>query len=541
MKVALAHAHVFRFARGIERYTVALAGALARAGIDTTIVTLQQPPAARGGAPPLRYAELDPRVRVHTLPNPRYYTAVTSIPYYLADFARRGGYDHILLAFGLNGEGLAARLISTLPGSRTSYSIVFHFPYEASPARFLEFRRYGLLAHARHHIAVSAYVARSVHEHLGVPATIIPEGVDLQRFYPDARLGASTRRTLGIGDAEQVVIAVGALEPRKGLARLLRALAPTDGRFPADRLIVVGDGPQAPELRALATQTGLADRTIWIAHSLDLPALYNAADVFALLSDHEAFGLVALEAMACGRPVVVSAGSAFPEFVAPGTGLLVDPDDTTAARAALASLLGDPAHRRHMGLQARRHVEAAYGWDTVAGRIAALLASTGHHAPLGAAAPTTDPVQGVHAAQDETARHPDGPPLTLSVLIATYNRADLLDRTLRSLLHGSAEQPDEIVVVNGGRDRASEVVRDYIAAGAPLRLIEVTNVGLSNSQNAGYPQCRGDIVATLDDDVVVAPNWAQRVKAAHAAYPRAGGIGGRTLNEFPDALAARFE
>jgi GT2 family glycosyltransferase len=80
-----------------------------------------------------------------------------------------------------------------------------------------------------------------------------------------------------------------------------------------------------------------------------------------------------------------------------------------------------------------------------------------------------------------------------------------------------------------------------MAASATIRLIQVVNGGLSTSQNAGYPHCRGEIVATLDDDVIVAPDWARRVKEAHAAYPQAGGIGGRTLNEFPDVLTARFE
>jgi glycosyltransferase involved in cell wall biosynthesis/GT2 family glycosyltransferase len=582
MKVALAHAHVFRFTRGIERYTVALASALARAGVEATIVTLQQQPSGGAGVEPVRYAELDPRVRVHTLPNPRYHVAVTAIPLYLADFCRRGGYDHILLAFGLNGEGVAARLAAALPGSRTRYSIVFHFPYDASPARFVEFRRYGLLAHASQRIAVSAYIARSVREHLGVSSTIVPEGVDLQRFRPDAALGAATRRALGIGPDERTVLTVGALEPRKGMARLLRALAPTAGQSVADRLIVVGDGPQADELRAEAAHRGLADRTLWIPRSLDLPALYNAADAFALLSDHEAFGLVALEAMACGLPVVVSAGSAFPEFVVEGAGVLVDPEDTAAAHGSLATLLGDPGLRARMGQAARRHVDGAYGWDTVAERMMALLAETtdGRRAPAEAPAPCTmaasrgeaapeetedssrigfppeakegcvaswqgrrlKPPRGVAGRCDTLAAPGSAPAMpTLSVLIATYNRAELLDRTLRSLLDGGTEQPDEIVVVNGGRDRTAEVVAGYIAAGAPVRLIEVVNVGLSNSQNAGYPRCRGDIVATLDDDVVVAPDWVRRVKAAHAAYPQAGGIGGRTLNEFPAALAARFE
>jgi len=378
MRIALAHAHVFRFARGIERYTVALAGALAGLGVDATIVTLQQP-----SVPPLRYAELDPRVRVHTLPNPRYYTAATTIPLYLADFLRDGGYDHILLSFGLNGEGLAARLAAALPGSRTRYSIVFHFPYEASPARFREFQRFGLLDHAAHRIAVSAYVAAAVRERLHASCAVIPEGVDAGRFCPDGRLRAATRHALGIAPPERVVVTVGALEPRKGMDRLLRAMASDDAARAVDRIVVVGDGPAAVELRALAAALGLAGRVIWIARSAELPALYNAGDLFALLSDHEAFGLAALEAMACGLPIVVSDSSAFPEFVAPGTGLLVDPADARAVGAALASLLADDARRAAMGAAARSHARASYGWERVARRFVDLLESpregrTGH-------------------------------------------------------------------------------------------------------------------------------------------------------------------
>jgi len=531
VRIALAHAHVFRFARGIERYIVALSGALVRAGVDTTIVTLRQPPSS----PPLRYPDLDARVRVHTLAHPRYYGSIATIPFYAADFAR-GGYDHILIQFGLNGEGLAARLIAALSRGRTRYSIVFHFPYEASPGRFLEFKHYGLLDHATHHIAVSAYIAASVRARLGVSCTVIPLGVDPEHFRPDAALRAATRRSLGIAPDERVVITVGALEPRKGMGRLLAALASPTSAAPADRIIIVGEGPEAATLRAQVERDGLDARVIWITRASDMSALYNAADVFALLSEHEAFGLAALEAMACARPVVVSAGSAFPEFVAPGTGLLVEPANPAAVRDALAGLLSDPARRGAMGRVARRHVEDGYGWDRVAERLLALLQSD-QHAHDGGTPPASRPESRAWARQDTTG----GLAPRLSVLLATVNRAALLDRTLYHLLHGGDERPDEIVVVNGGRDGTAEVVARYHASGANVRLVDVPNTGLSNARNAGYPQCGGEIVATLDDDVIVAADWARRIKAAHIAYPHAGGIGGRTLNEFPHALVARFE
>lgn len=132
---------------------------------------------------------------------------------------------------------------------------------------------------------------------------------------------------------------------------------------------------------------------------------------------------------------------------------------------------------------------------------------------------------------------------TLSVLIATHGRARLLDRTLRNLLEGVAERPDEIVVVDGGggRDATPGVVARHRAAGLPVRLVDAPNKGVAHARNRGYSHCTGELIATVDDDVVVAPDWTRRVREAHVAYPRAGGIGGRTLNEFPGSVVARFE
>src|SRR5919202_5801083 len=87
--------------------------------------------------------------------------------------------------------------------------------------------------------------------------------------------------------------------------------------------------------------------------------------------------------------------------------------------------------------------------------------------------------QGALMVEGRACQNVPPPRPALSVLIATYNRAALLDRTLRSLLEGVVERPDDIVIVNGGCDRTSEVVTRPAAAGAPIRLIQVVHVGLS--------------------------------------------------------------
>ncbi|HEX5123426.1 MAG TPA: glycosyltransferase [Rhodanobacteraceae bacterium] len=157
-------------------------------------------------------------------------------------------------------------------------------------------------------------------------------------------------------------LAVGRLSHYKGFDVLLRALA----NVPAARLVIVGEGECANALRATATEAGVADR-VRFAGAVDdatLLAAYAGADAFALpsLNRGEAFGLVLLEAMRAGLPVVASAipGSGISEVVADGeTGLLVPPGDATALASALARL-GDAGVRAHMGARGRERFEARF-------------------------------------------------------------------------------------------------------------------------------------------------------------------------------------
>src|SRR5205085_6792560 len=113
-------------------------------------------------------------------------------------------------------------------------------------------------------------------------------------------------------------------------------------------------GTSAASLRAQAETLGVAGRVRVLGFRADIPALMRAADVVALPSRSEGFGLALLEAMDAERPVVASAVAAIPEVVADdATGLLVPPDDPAALGAALAALLGDPERARRMGAAGR--------------------------------------------------------------------------------------------------------------------------------------------------------------------------------------------
>jgi D-inositol-3-phosphate glycosyltransferase len=200
-------------------------------------------------------------------------------------------------------------------------------------------------------------------------ATVVPCGVDVEHFRPDGPAVPAAAR----GDRFRV-LTVSRLVPRKGVDTVIGALA----RLPDDVELVVAGGPPAagldddPEvarLRARARAEGVADRVTFLgAVGQDaLPALYRSADAVACVPVYEPFGLVPLEAMACGKPVVAAAVGGLADTVVDGvTGHHVPAGDPAAVAAALDALRRDPARARAQGRAGRRRAVAEYGWDRVA-------------------------------------------------------------------------------------------------------------------------------------------------------------------------------
>lgn len=196
--------------------------------------------------------------------------------------------------------------------------------------------------------------------------SVVPCGVDLGIFRPD---GPAERRPPGM----HRVVVVSRLVERKGIGDLIGALHP----LPQTELVVAG-GPDAARLdadpaarrfRSLARRLGVESRVHLrgrISHE-EVPALLRSADVVACVPWYEPFGIVALEAMACGVPVVASAVGGLVDSVVHGvTGLHVPPGDPGALTSALRMLLGDPERRRRLGEAGSRRAAARYGWEKVA-------------------------------------------------------------------------------------------------------------------------------------------------------------------------------
>jgi glycosyltransferase involved in cell wall biosynthesis len=197
-------------------------------------------------------------------------------------------------------------------------------------------------------------------------ATVVPCGVDVEHFLPQ---GDAAPR----GDRFRV-LTVSRLVPRKGVDTVIGAL----GRLLDDVELVIAGGPPAagldddPEvarLRDRARAEGVADRVTFLgAVGQDaLPTLYRSADAVACVPVYEPFGLVPLEAMACGKPVVAAAVGGLADTVVDGvTGHHVPTGDPAAVAAALDALRRDPRRARAQGRAGRRRAVAEYGWDRVA-------------------------------------------------------------------------------------------------------------------------------------------------------------------------------
>lgn len=239
-------------------------------------------------------------------------------------------------------------------------------------------------------VAVSQAMMDDVHSLYGVPTDrirIIPNGIDLDEYRP--KPDEALLRSHGIDPAKPIVLFVGRITRQKGVLHLIKAIR----HLHQDTQVVLCAGaPDTKEIgREMEREVEQARRDsahpiIWIPQMLPKPsviALYSHATVFVCPSVYEPFGIINLEAMACGAPVVASRVGGIPEIVVDGeTGLLVrfqargpvdfEPQDPEAFSRDLAQsiniLLDDPAKRADMARKARQRVEDQFSWGQVAKR-----------------------------------------------------------------------------------------------------------------------------------------------------------------------------
>lgn len=202
--------------------------------------------------------------------------------------------------------------------------------------------------------AVSDSLARETRERLGVsrPIEVVPNFVDLSRC--DAQLSNAYRRRLS-PDGTPLIMHASNFRPVKRIMDVMEVFRLVLQRQPA-HLVMVGDGPDRAAAERFVRDVGIGDRVEFLGNVTPVEGVLGAADIFLLPSEQESFGLAALEAMACGVPVVVSGAGGLPELVEDGQGgFVLGLGDTVGMADRIVDLLADPvAHQRQRALARQR-------------------------------------------------------------------------------------------------------------------------------------------------------------------------------------------
>ncbi len=251
--------------------------------------------------------------------------------------------------------------------------VVFAYGYEIRRRRRQRIAR-RLLRGADMVIACSHFTRSAVLGHRVAPerVRVLYPGVDPERFQPE-RCGEGARPN---GDARTMLSVARLTELYKGHDTAIRALPLIKAKCPDARYVIAGDGPLGDYLDRLARSVGVERDVVFLGDVADetLSDLYRSSDVLVLLSREsaseggaEGFGIVSLEAAACGKPVVAGRSGGLMDSVSDGeTGILVDALDTGAAAEAIVSVLRDPALAQRLGEAGRRRVLERFTWDAMA-------------------------------------------------------------------------------------------------------------------------------------------------------------------------------
>ncbi len=265
------------------------------------------------------------------------------------------------------------------------YGVVVHgtelllLDHKIGKSRFKRWTASGLVTGATVLAANSTWtagLARRIYERLGRPdlaarVQVVPLGTEPGQFRPgiDTR---DVRRRYGL-EGGPWLLTVARLEWHKGIDTVIRALPAIRALYPGVRYAVAGTGPRGDELARIAGQAGVhhAVQLLGFVPDADLPALYNAADLYLGVSRYhellaEGFGISLVEAQASGVAVVGGRSGGVADAVRDGeTGVLVDPDSPAAVAVAVNRLLSDEPLRLRMGAAGRKAVETYFNWERV--------------------------------------------------------------------------------------------------------------------------------------------------------------------------------
>lgn len=335
--------------------------ALAQRGHDVHFICYDVPARLQEERGPLPHVTFH-RVQLGTYPLPHLDAYTLALAAKLAEVSTENELDLLHLHYAiphatsaylarqmLRAQGQAApRIVVTLHG--TDITLVGNDPSILATNRFSLLRSDGISV-------PSQFLRQAAYDNLQLgdaPIEVIPNFVDTDHFRPadSDRLDDTTR--------EKVLIHSSNFRPLKRVGDVVRVLAAVRQKIPAG-LILVGDGPERAQTEALVAELGLSSCVRFSGMRHDVLRLLQESDLFLLPSLTEGFGLAALEALACGVPVVASRVGGLPEVVSDGeTGLLCESGDVDEMASAVLRVLRDPALHRKMSRAARASVLANF-------------------------------------------------------------------------------------------------------------------------------------------------------------------------------------
>lgn len=405
-RIALLSVHTSPLARlggkktgGMNVYVRDFSRELARRGIEVDVFTR----ADRSDLPPVLCGDVPGFRVIHLDAGPRRVVANDAIAAYLDEFsenllhfARDNGHRYDLIHSHYWLSGLVGDKLRQVWGRPLvhMYHTLGHMKNRIAqdPSEFASQERLSgetYVAHvADRLIAATPAEEEQLIELYGVNAkkiTVLPPGVDLERFRPMPQ--AEAKAQLGISPDCRIILFVGRIEPLKGIDSLLHAISLLHQHYPQItenvHVAIIGGDPQAAQLddemqrlqaihreldlRCLVTFLGAKDQDI-------LPAYYAAAHMVVMPSHYESFGMVGLEAMAMGTPVIASGVGGLVHLVQDGAnGYLIPPGTPEALATRILHLLVDEPHRQQLGDQAQRYAHQ-YAWPKVVESMMAVYA-----------------------------------------------------------------------------------------------------------------------------------------------------------------------
>jgi len=365
-----------RVVGGIARHCSGLARALARDGHEVHVVTLDFP-----GSPAYEETEGVKVYRTVTeLGHPNFLTWVLLFNHFLekrmADISGQVEFDvlHVhdwLTAFaGISFKHhIKKPMVLTVHSTEIGRAQGLHNADSFSIDGIEWWSAY----EARKVIVTSHSMKREICDHFHLPwdkVGVIPNAIDVTEYNASVDRGA-VRARFGVGWGEKLVLCVGRLVPQKGVGYFIRAIPMIAQRYPEAKFIIVGEGWWRDHLEGVAQSTGQRWKILFtgFVSDADLVALMTSADVLVVPSIYEPFGIVALEGMATGVPVVASHVGGLAEVIEHDrTGIFVYPRSPESIAWGVDRVLSNPDHARWLTQNAREILHKTYSWEAIAMR-----------------------------------------------------------------------------------------------------------------------------------------------------------------------------